>query len=147
GLPEVEMEADDDALNNLGEVQEWLADSKDRLRNAFSNPRARYLQTAPEIDQDLVVFGTAVEFVGENRNRNHLLFQSLHLKDITPFFSEEGEPEGLFHKRSMSVRMLADRFGEKSLSDRTRQLLRDQPDKKLDILHAVIPRNEFKANA
>lgn len=147
GLPEIQMEADDDALNNLGEAQEWLADSKDRLRNAFSNPKARYLQVAPEIDQDLVVFGTGCEFIGEGKSRNHLLFQSLHLKDVTPFFSEEGAVEGLFHKRTMSVRMLAERFGEKALSDRTRELLKDQPDKKLDILHAVIPRHEFKAGA
>lgn len=147
GLPEIQMVAGDDALNNIGEAQDWLADSTDRLRNAFINPRARYLQVAPEIDQDLVVFGTGVEFVGESLDKNSLLFQSLHLKDVTPFFSEEGTPEGLFHKRSMSVRMLADRFGENALSDRTKQLLKDQQDKKLDILHAVIPRKEFQANA
>ena len=147
GLPELQMEADDDQLNNLGEAQDWLADSKDRLLNAFSNPRARYLQAAPEIDQDLVVFGTACEFIGEGRNRNHLLFQSLHLKDVTPFFSEEGETEGLFHKRSMSVRQLSDRFGEEALSDVTRQTLKDRPDKKIDILHAVIPRKEYKSGA
>ena len=96
GIPQIQMRADDDALNNLGESQDWLADSTDRFLNAYSNPKARYLQVAPEIDQDLVVFGTAVEFVGESKNRNRLLFQSLHLKDVTPFFSEDGDVEGLF---------------------------------------------------
>lgn len=147
GIPEIKMETDDDALNNTGEAQDWLSDSKDRLSNAFSNPKARYLQAAPEVDQDLVVFGTAIEFVGEGRSKNHLLFQTLHLKDATPYFSEEGAPEGLFHKRQMSVRWLADRFGENKLSDRTRQLLKDDPDKKIDILRAVIPRADYKAGA
>jgi hypothetical protein len=147
GTPEISMRADDDATNNDGEAKDWLADSTSRLRDAFSNPKARYLQVAPEIDQDLVVFGTAVEFIGESKNRNNLLFQSLHLKDVSPFFSEEGGVEGLFHKRSMSVRQLAEKYGEKYLSDSTRQILKDSPDKKIDCLHAVVPRKEYKAGA
>ena len=147
GIPQIQMRADDDALNNLGEAKDWLADSTDRFLNAYSNPKARYLQVAPEIDQDLVVFGTAVEFVGESKNRNRLLFQSLHLKDVTPFFSEDGDVEGLFHKRTMTPRQLADRYGEKSLSDATRQCLQDNPDKKIDCLHAVLPRKEYKAGS
>ncbi|MDO8683703.1 MAG: portal protein, partial [Armatimonadota bacterium] len=147
GIPQIQMRADDDALNNLGEAQDWLADSTDRFLNAYSNPKARYLQVAPEIDQDLVVFGTAVEFIGENRKKNGLLFQSFHLKDVTPFFSEDGDVEGLFHKRTMTARQLADRYGEKSLSDATRQCLKDNPDKKIDCLHAVVPRKEYKAGA
>jgi hypothetical protein len=147
GIPQIQMRADDDALNNIGEVKDWLADSTDRFLNAYSNPKARYLQVAPEIDQDLVVFGTAVEFIGENKNRNNLLFQSLHLKDVTPFFSEDGDVEGLFHKRTLTARQLADRYGEKSLSDATRQCLKDDPDKKIDCLHAVLPRKEYKAGS
>ena len=147
GTPEISIQAGDDALNSIGEVQDWLADSTTRQRDAFSNPKARYLQVAPEIDQDLVVFGTAVEYIGESKNSRNLLFQSLHLKDATPFFSEEGEVEGLFHKRSMSVRQLAERYGEKALSDSTRQILKDNPDKKIDCLHAVVPRKEHKVGA
>lgn len=147
GIPQIKMRADDDALNNLGEAQDWLADSTDRLLDAFSNPKARYLQVAPEIDQDLVVFGTAVEFIGESKNRNRLLFQSLHLKDTTPFFSEDGDVEGLFHKRTLTARQLSDRYGEKALSDATRQCLKDNPDKKIDCLHAVVPRKEYKAGS
>ena len=147
GTPEINMRADDDAADNTEEARYWLADSTSRLRDAFSNPKARYLQVSPEVDQDLVVFGTAIEFIGESKNRNNLLFQSLHLKDATPFFSEEGEAEGMFHKRTMSVRQLADKYGEKSLADSTRQLLKDNPDKKIDCLHAVVPRKEYKSGA
>lgn len=147
GIPQVKMRAEDDAIDNMGESQDWLADSNERFLNAYSNPKSRYIQVAPEIDQDLVVFGTAVEFIGESKNRNHLLFQSLHLKDATPFFSEDGEIEGLFYKRSWSARQLVNRYGEKSLSEATRQCLKDNPDKKIDCLRAVIPRNEFKPGA
>lgn len=147
GIPQIKMRAEEDALDNMGEVQDWLADSNDRFLNGYSNPKSRYIQVAPEIDQDLVVFGTAIEFIGESSNRKNLLFQSLHLKDATPFFSEEGEVEGLFHHRSWTVRQLSARYGEKALSNETRQALKDNPDKKIDCLRAVIPRKEYKAGA
>lgn len=147
GIPQIQMSADDDALNNIGEVNDWLADSTDRFLNAYSNPKARYLQVSPEIDQDLVVFGEAVEFIGESKNRNNLLFQSLHLKDVTPIFSEDGAVEGIFHKRTFTARQLADRYGEKSLSESTRQCLKDNQDKKIECLRAVLPRKDFKAGA
>ena len=144
GLPQVEMIVDDDALNNIGEVQEWLADSEQRLSNAFNNPKARYRQTSSEYDQDIVVFGTAVEFVGESPKRNHLQFQSLHLKDVTPIFKEDGTAEGLFHHRRFTARQLADRFGENNLSEKTRKCLEDAPDRKIEMLHVVCPRKEYK---
>lgn len=147
GIPQIQMVSDDDAVNNLGEAKDWLADSTDRFLNAYSNPKARYLQVAPEIDQDLVVFGEAVQFIGESKNRSNLLFQSLHLKDVTPIFSEDGAVEGIFHKRTFTARQLSDRYGEKSLSDATRQTLKDNPDKKVDCLRAVLPRKEYKAGA
>lgn len=147
GLPQVEVVAEEDALNSSGEVQEWLADSKDRLSNAFNNPKARYRQTSAEFDQDLVVFGTAVQFIGESKQRNHLLFQSLHLKDITPIFGEEGVMEGMYHLRRWALRQVAARFGDKSLSENSLKLLKDNPDKKIEVLHCVVPRKEYKQGA
>lgn len=147
GLPNFDIVADDDDLNNMEEVKAWLADSKTRLMDAFNNPKARYRQVSAEVDQDLVVFGTAVEFIGESIQRSHLLFQSLHLKDVTPFFDENGRTEGLFHKRSMSLRQLAGRFGEQRLSESSRRAIKDQPDKKVEVLHCVVPRKEYKQGA
>lgn len=146
GLPRIEMKTQEDRLNNLDEVKDWLADSDERLKNAFNNPDARFRQASGEKDQDLVVFGTAVMFIGEARNR--LLFQSLHLKDITPFFSESGVPEGMFVERRFTVRQLMSRFGEDKLSKETKKLITDKKiDEKVRVLHAVIPREESRAAA
>lgn len=147
GIPDMGIEVDDEEAGNMGDAQEWLEDSKLRLRNAFANPRARFMQVAPEVDQDLVVFGTAVEFIGDSKKRNSLLFQSLHLKDSTPYFDEEGSPQGLYHERTMTLRQMVEKFGEQSLSESTRRLIKDSPEKQIKLLHAVIPRKEFKPNA
>lgn len=146
GLPRIEMKTESDALNQMDEVKDWLADSDGKLKNAFNNPDARFRQASGEKDQDLVVFGTAAMFIGEAKNR--LLFQSLHLRDVTPFFGESGIPEGMFLKRKLTVRQLISRFSENNLSSETKKLVTDNKiDQKIDVLHAVIPRSESKANA
>lgn len=146
GLPRIEMKTESDALNKMDEVKDWLSDSDERLKNAFNNPDARFQQASGEKDIDLVVFGTASMFIGEERNR--LLFQALHLKDVTPFFSETGVPEGMFLKRKFTVRQLMARFGEEKLSGDTKKLIADKKiDEKVEVLRAVIPREESRAGA
>lgn len=146
GIPEIKMRAEDDAINNMEEAKAWLFDSEERLKAAFNNPKARFRQASGEVDQDLVVFGTADMFVGESVRRNNLLFQSEHLKDVTLMFNEEGSPEGRFRKRKMPVYHLVDRFGENKLSDKVREKIEKEPDCKIDILHVVIPRKNAKQN-
>lgn len=145
GLPQLKMVTDNDRLNNMGEVKDWLYDSEERLKDGFNNPKARYRQASGEKDLDLVVFGTAVMFIGEQDNRFH--FRTLHLKDVTPFFNEDGSPGGLFRLRKFTLRQAVSRFGEEKLSDRSREKLRINPDDKVDILHCVLPRKDFKRNA
>lgn len=144
GLPKVEMKTDDDGLNDMDEVKDWLSDAEEKLKNGFNNPHARFRQASGEIDQDLVVFGTAVMFVSEAPRQNRLYFQSMHLKDATPFFSEHGAAEGMFLKRRLTGRQMEARFGRDKLSDRTREIADKSPDDKIDVLHVVIPRKEAK---
>lgn len=147
GIPDVKMKAEDDNINAMEEAKEWLEDSEERLKNAFNNPKARFRHAAGETDLDIVVLGTAVLFTGESNKRNHLLFQSVHLKDATPCFSDEGAPDGMFRLRRMPIRHVAERFGEDKLSERVRESLKSTPDKKIEVLHAVLPRENYREDA
>jgi len=144
GLPEVEMLTDDDALNNSEEVKAWLADSEIRLKDAFNNPKARFRQASAEKDLDLVVFGNAPMFIGETRNS--LLFQSVYLRDVTPFFNEEGSVEGMFRERKFTLRQASARFGSNRLSEEARKKLDKNPDDPIEMLHVVLPRKEAKVS-
>lgn len=146
GLPEIKMKAEDDALNASAEAQAWMHDCEQKLKNGFNNPKARFRQASGEVDLDLVVLGNAVMFIGEGLRRNHLLFQSVHLRDATPVFSEEGAPEGLFRHRRMPVRHLVDRFGPDKLSQSTKEKIKDKPEEKIEILHAILPRAGGRAD-
>jgi len=144
GLPEVEMLTDSDELNNSEEVKVWLADSEEKLKNAFNNPKARFRQASSEKDLDLVVFGNAPMFIGETSSG--LLFQSVYLRDVTPFFNEGGSIEGMHRERKFTLRQAASRFGENKLSETAREKLKAGPDDPIDILHVVLPRAETKIN-
>ena len=48
-------------------MREWLQRAEDRLAAALYDPRARFVQYSSEVDLDLVVFGTGVLYVGEQR--------------------------------------------------------------------------------
>jgi hypothetical protein len=144
GLPEVEMQADDDFLNEMDEVKDWFSQSEGKLNNAFNNPKARFREVSAEFDQDLTVFGTAVKFAGESRLRNNLLFQSIHLKDATIGFNEEGMPDEMFLEKNMPGDWLVDRFGKDKLSAETLAKLDKNPDDRIRILHVVLPRKESR---
>ena len=53
----------------------------------------------------------------------------------------------MFLKRRMTARQMESRFGRDKLSERTRDRADKSPDDKIDVLHAVIPRNESKPKA
>lgn len=144
----VEIKASDDNIDEDDAAKEWLADSTQRMADAFENPKARFRQATGEVDYDLTVLGTGILYIGESRRLNQLLFQSLHLKDACAFFDDEGNAVGLFRERRFPVRQAAAMFGEDKLGQKARQLLRDKKfDEKIAYVHAVVPREEGRADA
>jgi hypothetical protein len=130
------------------EGRDWLADTEERVRGALDYPRARYRQATGETDLSLVVFGTGCMFIGEGKRLNHLLFQSVPLREAMPAFDDEGNANSMFRERRMAVRQAASLFGEDNLGERGKTLLRNKkPDDKLDYVHAVMPREEGRDTA
>ena len=125
--------------------QEWLEDVEKKMMDALDNPAARLRQATGEVDIDLVVFGTGVMFVGEGDDS--LLFQSLHLKDALPIFSDEGRVEGMIRDHKLTVRQARDKFGSRLSEDTRDKIEREELDDKVDFVHAVVPRREGQAGA
>jgi len=141
------LNAEDQRLNQVAEAKAWMDDARDMLMRAMYNPRAKFRQARGETDIDLVVFGTAVLFVGESQNLDSLTYQSLHLKDCNVFFDEDGRSQGIYRDREMSLRNAADYFGINNLGKKCKEEYRKEtPDlnKRVKLLHCVVPRNEYK---
>ncbi|HDZ37853.1 MAG TPA: hypothetical protein ENH62_06155 [Marinobacter sp.] len=128
------------------EASEWFADTDERMRDAFENPKSRMRQALGEADADLIVLGTAVVFTGEG-DRN-LLFQTLHLKDALPFFGESGNPEGMLRDKRFTIRQAVSRFGREKLSESIKQQIENKKwDDYVNFVHAVLPRDEGRKEA
>src|SRR3546814_21085978 len=100
------------------EAKEWLADTQQRLRDAFDNPVSRFRQASGEADHDLVVFDTAVMGIFEQVGRKALLIQSCHLKDAIPVWGEDGNRAGMFRSRMMTLRQAEKRFWQERSEER-----------------------------
>ncbi len=145
------MSAEDDKLNQLDEVQDWLKRTEDRLINAIYNPKARFRQSVGEADMDLVVFGTAVNFVGLSRKAQRLKFLTIDLKDVDIALDEEGNPDTVFQNRKFTLRQAEQRFTKDKLSEDLRRRLENKSDTNLDtkydFLRIVEPRSNGRVDA
>ena len=140
------IRAVEDIDESSDEAGDWFADTDERMRDAFENPKSRMRQALGEADSDLVVFGTAAVFSGEGEN--NLLFQTLHLKDALPIFGESGNAEGMLRDRRFTVRQAIARFGIDKLSDTIRQQKeQNKLDEYVNFLHAVVPRSDGNKDA
>lgn len=137
------MRAEDQRLNEDDEARAWFEDSEKRmLRRAFDNPKSRFRQAAAEADLDLVVFGTAAMFAGENQDINGMLYQTLNLKDTFIITNHQGNVDGLIRRHMLNSRQAHQFFGNK-----VAQSIKDQDDtvgkgKKVEHIHVVLPREE-----
>ncbi len=145
------IQAEDDRLNNLDEVQDWLKRTENKLLNSIFNPKARFRQAVGEADMDLVVFGTAINFVGLSRKARRLKFLTMDLKDADIALDEEGNPDTVFQRRRFTLRQAEQRFTKDRLSENLRRLLENRSDANLDtkydFLHVVEPRVNGRVDA
>ena len=150
------IKAEEDVLNNRGEVQEWLKRAEDTLLAAMYNPKARLRQAGGEADHDIVAFGTACLFTGQSRTGRHLQYITSHLKDVTIAVNAEGVIDTVFQHRKFTLRQAMQKFGLSNLSadlqkriDEAGQGMDDEKmsGEKFDFLRVVRPREDAPQGA
>lgn len=147
------IEAHDPDIKDDTEVRHWLADCEDRLQEALDDPRARFRQARGECNLDLVTFGGGNIFIGEGKSLNHLLFQTVHPKDAVPVYDDEGNQNGMFRSRKLTLRQAVQRFTKEKLSENLRKKCeaaetnQGEYDKPYDFLHCVVKRDEAPKGA
>ncbi len=145
------IRAEDERLNRMDEVLDWLRMAEERLLNALLNPKARFRQAVGEADLDLVVFGTAVVFSGLSSTSRRLQFNTIDLKDIDIALNEEEIPDTVFRQRKFTLRQAEKKFDKENLSNdlRSRLETRDEAslEEKVSFLRIVQPRSNGRGDA
>lgn len=142
------MRMEDEEINKTDEAKFWIEDTRNRLIREMMNPKARFRQATGEVDVDLVVFGTGLLWIGENRDLTNLLYRSLHLKDTVIVYDDEGAPNGFFWEWRPTIRQALHKFPENRFSKETRDKINaNKIDEPITILQAVLPRKNFIPNS
>jgi hypothetical protein len=129
------------------EAMRWLEQVREIMYSAIMNPRARFLQATGETDLDLVVFGTGVLYIGEHPTQSRLMFRSQHLKDVYIGIAEDGAVDQVFCDYHWTARQAMQRFPNDAGSVTKKAIKDGQPDKKVNYVQCVYPRDDYKNNA
>lgn len=146
------IRAEDEVLNRNDEVLRWIRTAEDLLRKALFHPKARFRQATGEADLDLVVFGTAILFVGLSRVAGQRLqFSTLDLKDAVIALDNEDQSDTVFQERKFTLRQAEQRFGKERLSHQSQEKLSNRNeaalDEKIPFLRVVQPRRIGRPDA
>lgn len=137
GIRWFELTTEDETVNNLHEVKEWLYDSTNRMLAYFDNTTTRFSLSAHEVALDLVSFGTGVILAQESKGM--FKFQARDLSGIYLKASDDGDIVDVFREFTMPAWECVEVFGESSVSEETRLFANDpeRKDKDISILHHV----------
>lgn len=136
----------DDELKQDEDVRLWTENTEDRMIAAIYARRAHFIQRSGEVDNDLVTFGTGALFIGENKDKDALLFRAHHLKDTWVAENSDGEIDTIYLRRMLTPRQAAQRWGKENLGDKVRQALEDRTEKtqeKFEFIGCVQPREDI----
>lgn len=137
GIRWFELTTEDEGVNNLHEVKEWLYDSTNRMLSYFDNTRTHFSLSAHEAALDLVTFGTGVLLVQERGGV--LKFQARDLSGIYLKASDDGDIVDVFREFTMPAWEVVEVFGADNVSEECRKNA-EEPEKKekeVNILHHV----------
>ena len=142
GIRWFELTTEDESVNNLHEVKEWLYDSTNRMLAYFDNTKSRFSLSAHEAALDLVTFGTGVILVQESKGM--LKYQARDLSGIYLKSSDDGDIADVFREFTMPAWECVEVFGAGSVSEKTRKLAEDpeKKDKEINVLHHIYLRLE-----
>jgi hypothetical protein len=136
---------DEDLLDNK-DVKGWIEFAEEKLWRALYNPKAKFIESTGEVDDDLVTFGTGMGFTGVRKDQSGLMFRSFHMSRVYVQTDAMGDIETVYVIEELTARQAAGRWGEENLGEKTLEILRrtdgKDDNKKLPFIWTVGPRHD-----
>jgi hypothetical protein len=140
GIRWFELTSEDESVNKLHEVREWLYDSTNRMLSYFDNTNSHFSLSGHEAALDLVCFGTAIILATETDGV--FKFQARDLSGIYLKANDAGDIVDVYREFTMPAWEVVETFGIENCSDACRQAIEDpsKKDKEINVLHYVYKR-------
>tara|TARA_R110000824_G_scaffold71733_6_gene183547 strand:+ start:431 stop:2053 length:1623 start_codon:yes stop_codon:yes gene_type:complete len=140
GIRWFELTTDDESVNKLHEVREWLYDSTNRMLAYFDNTNSHFSLSGHEAALDLVCFGTAVILATDSDGI--FKFQARDLSGIYLKANDAGDIVDVYREFTMPAWEVAETFGMENCSENCQKCVEDpdKRDKEITVLHYVYKR-------
>ena len=142
GIRWFELSTDDENVNKLHEVREWLYDTTNRMLSYFDNTNTHFSISAHETALDLVAFGTGVILLTEKDGL--LKFQARDLSGMYMKSNDAGDITEIYREFKMPVWEVVQQFGIENVSEKCKQM-HENPDtqyKDVSLIHYVYKRKD-----
>jgi predicted transcriptional regulator len=138
------LKSKDGELNDIDEVRWWWQEVTRILHEELAS--SNFPEEVYEIFLDLGCFGTASMHEDEGEE-TALTFQTHHINEYCIWVNSRGKVDTHFRKFQYTARQAAQEWGEENLSQKVRDALKADEQKKQDekfwFLHAIMPRDEY----
>jgi len=127
--------ADGSVLDDQGWMKKWLHDLERIEYRELS--KSNFYQSMNEFIHDGVTIGTAVMYAEYDWRNGRPVFLTRHPREVYLSENDLGVVDTVFRKFRLKLRVAVDKF---DLDERTQRLAEDNPEKEIEFIHAVYPR-------
>jgi len=133
------LEMQDEELNDLQPVKWWLWEVERRMFRVLNN--TNFATQVNEGYLDYGGFGMFCMFCGED-SESVTYFNTLNLAEIVAGENSRGQVDTLMRRFNLTARQVLQDWPA-TASSKAREAINKNPDKPVEILHAVYPRREY----
>ena len=130
------------------EEKEYFERYRDYMFAVRYNPRSGFIGAHQKALRSAIAMGTGISFAEENIGATSsaapVLYRHMPLSQCYLAVDNQGEPDTLYRKFTMTARQMVQQFGEDKLADAVKRAAGSQAekDRNFTIIHAVQPRKE-----
>lgn len=118
----------------------WLEFATDEMFKVFNSPNSGFASQVHEFFLSLCSYGTAAMFMEEDM-KGGAMFSAIHLSEIFIAEDKSGIVDTVFRKFKMTARQMVQKWGE-AVDPAVMKCMKEDPNKKFDIVHCVKPRSD-----
>lgn len=137
------LRASDPSVAEVKAVQIWCEQATDVLFAARYAPGTGFAAQLWESYWSTGSYGTGTIFLDDDVGRK-LTYRACHLSEIFLATNESGLVDTIHRVRMPTIRQIAQRFGVDALPEKYKDWVFSKPDNRLEVLHCVKPRQDYK---
>lgn len=139
-LPWFDIRAKDRKAADRREVRDYLQQVRGRLVRLFNDEDTGFQTYVHELYLDVALLGTAVMYVEADVD-SVVRFSARPLGEVYVSENNRGMVDTVLRRYELTARQAVQEWGQ-DCSEKTRDLARDRPEEKVEIVHAVFPRTD-----